>query len=254
MSSRFENRVVFVTGGTSGLGEETCKLFAAEGAQVFITDLEERSICSRVGPNTSFYPCDVGDLSQCEKAVAACVDKYGRIDVLFHNAGRFAPLATVPRHDIDLFKDVINIDLISGFYLGRLVIPIMQKQGKGAIVITSSTTGLGGDFGVPAYATAKAGIANLARCMALDHAHEGIRVNVVCPGYMITPMTSGFRQMPEAEKFLVDSIPMKRGAKPIEAARVVLFLASDEASTCGRRRVDLWFGVAEHGSMARLTD
>jgi len=228
--SRFSGRVVFVTGGTSGLGAEACELFIKEGAKVFVTDLEERSILQRLGPNAHYQKCDVGVPEDCEAAVKSCVDRYGRLDALFHNAGRFTPLSTVVNQDVNIYREIINVDLNSLFYLARVVIPQMQKQKGGSIVVTASTSGLGGDFGNSSYGAAKAGIINFARCLALDHGAEGIRVNCVCPGYMITPMTAGFRAAPDAEKLLLGSIPMSRGCTPLEVAHAVLFLASDEAS------------------------
>lgn len=180
--SRFTDQVVLVTGGSSGLGAETSQLFIDEGAKVFIADLEERSILKRLGPNAHFQRCDVSDPESCESAINACVEKFGRLDVLFHNAARLGPVSTVPNHDLALFQQIINTNLCGAFYLARVAIPQMQKQGKGVIVNTASTSGLAGDFGLCSYGAAKAGIVNLTRIMALDHAKENIRVNCVCPG------------------------------------------------------------------------
>jgi meso-butanediol dehydrogenase / (S,S)-butanediol dehydrogenase / diacetyl reductase len=227
---RFTDQVVFVTGGTGGLGAEACQLFIEEGAQIFVTDLEERGILKRLGPKAHFHKCDVSSPEECESSIKACVEKFGRLDVLFHNAARLAKVSTVVDHDVKLFQDVINTNVCSAFYLARIAIPQFRKQGKGVIVNTASTSGLAADFGLCSYSTAKAGLVNLTRAMALDHAKENIRVNCVCPGYMVTPMTTGFRSAPALEKVLLDSIPMGRGCDPVEVARTVLFLASDDAS------------------------
>ena len=229
---RFAGHVVFVTGGASGLGAEACQLFINEGAQVIVADLEERDILQRLGStNASFQKCDVSNPEQCEVAIKACIDKHHRLDVLFHNAARLAPISTVVDHDLDTFQKVINTNLCSLYYLARAAIPQMRKQKKGAIVVTGSTSGLAADFGLCSYNAAKAGIINLARTMAIDHAREGIRVNIVCPGHMVTPMTIGFYDNPEAKTALLESIPLGRGCDPREVAAAVLFLASDEASS-----------------------
>ncbi|EXJ69712.1 uncharacterized protein A1O5_06783 [Cladophialophora psammophila CBS 110553] len=228
---RFENQVVFVTGGTSGLGADTCELFIQEGARVFVTDIAERDILQRLGSSSAvFQLCDVSNPEDCEKAINACVERFGRLDVLFHNGARLAGVSTVVDHDVTLFQQVINTNLCGLFYLARVAIPQMQKQGKGAIVSTASTSGLAGDYGLCSYSAAKAGLVNLTRVMALDHAREGIRVNCVCPGYMVTPMTAAFRENEVVHQALLESIPLHRGSDPKEVSRAVLFLASSDAS------------------------
>ena len=154
-ANRFTNRVVFVTGGTSGLGADTCELFVQEGAKVFVTDLEQRDIIQRLGPENAHYQkCDISSVSDCENAVKACVEKFGRLDVLFHNGARLADLATVAEQDVATFEAVIKTNLCGLFYLARAVIPQMRKQGKGAIVTTASTAGLFGDHGLCSYTAA----------------------------------------------------------------------------------------------------
>lgn len=228
---RFENQVVFVTGGSSGLGADTSELFLAEGASVFVTDIAERDILKRLGSTKAhFERCDVSDPENCQKAIAACVERFGRLDVLFHNGARLAGVSSVVDHEVTLFQQVINTNLCGLFYLARAAIPQMRKQGKGAIVSTASTAGLAGDYGLCSYNAAKAGLVNLTRAMALDHAREGIRVNCVCPGYMITPMTQAFRDDKAIHEMLLESIPLNRGSSPKEVGQAVLFLASDEAS------------------------
>ncbi|OQV06495.1 hypothetical protein CLAIMM_11052 [Cladophialophora immunda] len=230
-SSSFANKVVFVTGGSSGLGAETCELFIQAGATLFITDLAERDILKRVGTEkATFQKCDVSNPEDCENAVKACIERFGRLDVLFHNGARLGACATVVDHDITLFQQVVNTNLCGLFYLARVVIPQMRKQGKGTIVSTASTAGLAGDYGLCSYSAAKAGLVNLTRTMALDHAQENIRVNCVCPGYMVTPMTVPFRENEVMHEALLESIPMHRGSDPKEVARAVLFLASEDSS------------------------
>ena len=229
--ARFTDQVVLVTGGTSGLGADTAELFMQEGAKVFVTDIEERDILKRLGTENAHYRrCDVSSPEDCEGAIQACVEKFGRLDVLFHNAARLAAPQTVVDLDVKLFQAVINTNLCSLFYLSRIAVPQMRKQGKGTIIATASTAGLAGNYGLASYSAAKAGMINLIRTMALDHAQEGIRINCVCPGYMITPMTQGMQKNKAVHAELLERIPMGRGSDPKEVGRTVLFLASEDAS------------------------
>lgn len=231
-NGRFQDKVVFITGGSGGLGSATGALFLKEGAKLFITDLEERNVLSTLGCSSSveFYKLDVGDPIACEASVQSCIARFGRIDVLVHAAGRVGPIATVPTMSVCDFQSLINTNLCSLFYLGRCIIPVMIKQGSGAIVNIASTSGLAGDPGLCAYNASKAGMVNLTRAMALDHAHQGIRVNAVCPGFMRTPMTVAFEANPAMHTALLNSIPLGRGSQPEEIGKAVLWLASDEAS------------------------
>lgn len=226
-SRRFEDRVVFVTGGASGLGLESCVQFIEEGAQVYIMDLEERGVLQRLDDKAYYHKGDVGKPEDCEAAIKACVEKLGKLDILFHNAAQPSPMSTVPFHDLALFQQIINTNLCGLFYLARIAIPQMQKQGKGVIVATASTSALGGEYGLASYSASKAGMLNLMRTMAIDHAKDNIRINALCPGYMPTPMTEG---LGELVKVVEESIPQGRGGDPKEVARTVLFLASEDSS------------------------
>jgi meso-butanediol dehydrogenase/(S,S)-butanediol dehydrogenase/diacetyl reductase len=230
--ARFEGKVVLVTGASSGLGLESSRLFINEGATVLATDLEEQDVLEELGREmASFVRCDVGNPEDCEQAIRICIERYGRLDILFHNAGHWPALSLVEDIDVNAFRKVIEVDLNSLFYLARAAVPAIKRHGGGgAIVVTASNSGLAGDAGNSSYAAAKAGIINMARCLAIDHGKDKIRVNCVCPGYMITPMTSIFRDVPEIEQKLHDAISLGRGAAPREIANVVLFLASEEAS------------------------
>ncbi|EXJ91112.1 hypothetical protein A1O1_04219 [Capronia coronata CBS 617.96] len=225
---RFTDKIIFITGGSSGLGAEASALFIDEGAHVFIMDLAEKGILTRLGEEkATFFQGDVGKPEDCESAIRACVDKHGRLDILFHNAAQPTPMTTVPFHDLVQFQQIINTNLCGLFYLARIAIPQMQVQKKGVIVATASTSALGGEYGLASYAASKAGMLNLMRTMALDHARENIRINAICPGYMPTPMTEG---LGELVKVVEESIPQGRGGDPTEVARAALFLASEDAS------------------------
>ncbi|KAK5174689.1 uncharacterized protein LTR77_001771 [Saxophila tyrrhenica] len=230
---RFQDHVVLITGGAnaSGIGAVTASLFLAEGAKVFIADLEERDIASYLGSkNVGFCKCDVSSPEECEAAVQACVEIHGRIDILFHNAGMLCPPAHVPNQDVGVFQKVLLTNLGGLFYLSKVVIPYMQKQGKGSIIATASTSGLSGAMSISPYAASKAAVINLVQTIALDHAKDGIRVNAVAPGLIDTPMTAGFSQMPALRDDMLSNIPMGRAGKPEEVGKAVLFLASEDAS------------------------
>ncbi|KAK5019948.1 3-oxoacyl-reductase [Cryomyces antarcticus] len=227
---RFAGKIVFLTGGTGGLGAATCELFLAEGASVFVVDLHAHDIASKLSKTLHFQKCDVSDPVACEEAVRACVAHFGRLDVLINCAGRVGPVTDVPGMPVEEFQKLIGLNLGSVFYLSRVAIPQMIKQGGGAVVSIASTSGLAGDYGLCAYNAAKAGVINLSRAMACDHAKDGVRVNVVCPGYMITPMSAAFETQPDMYADLLDGIPQGRGCDPKEVGRAVLWLASDEAS------------------------
>lgn len=161
----------------------------------------------------------------------ACVKEYGRLDVLFHNAGRLGPISKAVDLDVEVFQKLIQTNLCGAFYVAKAVIPHMRRQGKGVIVNTASVSGLAADFGLAAYNAAKAGIINLTRAMALDHAREGIRIVSICPGFMLTPMTGDVvHHNTGLAEAIYESIPMGRGGDPSEVAKAVLFLASDDAS------------------------
>ena len=129
-----------------------------------------------------------------------------------------------------LTLELSNSNSSSLFYLSRAAIPQMRKQCGGNIVVTASVAGMNGQYGLAPYATSKAGVINLVRTIALDHAREGIRVNCVCPGYMLTPMVAFVKEQANIHQDLLDAIPIGRGADPAEIGRVVLFLASEDAS------------------------
>ena len=153
----FKDKVVFITGGTSGLGLATTKLFLSSSALVFCVDIHPRSILTTLSsPNLTFHNCDVSSPTSCETAVSACIDRFSRIDILFSCAGILAPVATVIDLSISDFQNTINTNLCAAFYLCKAAIPHMKAQGGGSIVTVASTSGLFGDYGFCAYNASKA--------------------------------------------------------------------------------------------------
>ncbi|WP_439815499.1 SDR family NAD(P)-dependent oxidoreductase [Zavarzinia sp. CC-PAN008] len=234
MGPRFTNKVALVTGGASGIGAATVEVFVAEGARVLIGDLNaelgQAMVAKHGADKVAFQQVDVTDRAAVEALVQRCVDTFGRIDILFNNAGIGAGLATTPDLDPAVWEQVVAVNLHAVFYACRAAIPHMRSQGGGAIVNTASISGMGGDYGFTAYNAAKAGCINYTRSLAIDHAREGIRVNALCPGLIATPLTAGIKDMQGLEPLWHDNIPMGRPGSPSEMANVVAFLASDAAS------------------------
>lgn len=234
-----QDKVAVITGGASGIGKATALLFAEEGAKVAILDINDPAGMMVVNEITStgnqavYIHCDVTKAEQCQKAVEETVKAFGGIDILFNNAG------IIRRADIletteDEWDRVMAINVKSIFLMGKFVIPIMEKAGKGAIINTASGWGLKGGQKAVAYCASKGAVVNMTRAMAIDYGPKNIRVNCVCPGDTDTPMLRNeAHQLGQNEKeFLIDaaSRPLGRYAQPIEIAQVVLFLASDAAS------------------------
>ncbi len=231
--NRLENKVAIVTGAGSGLGAATAKLFASEGATVAAADIHLAnaqktvdSILAAGGQATALY-ADVGKSADCQNMVKATVDQYGRIDVLFANAG-ILTYGDVVSLSEDEWDRMLDINLKGVFMCCKYTIPHMQAQGGGSIICTASISGVIAQDNQAGYNAAKFGVIGLAKCMALDFAQDNIRVNAVCPGMMNTAMIA---HMTEDEwKESSGKNMVKRASDPIEVARTVLHLASDESS------------------------
>jgi len=228
---RFENRTVIVTGGARGMGASHARGFVAEGANVVIADVlehEGRTLADELGDQAIFSRLDVTSDKDWAAIVAAAEDAFGPVSVLVNNASivRFGPIAeTEPA----AWRQVIDINL-TGTYLGiRAVVSSMRKAGGGAIVNISSAAGMIGSFGVGAYVASKWGVRGLTKTAALELARDRIRVNSIHPGATRTTMAA----QPDVEAVMAASVrglAIPRIAEPEELTRLVLFVASDEAS------------------------
>lgn len=227
---RFKNKVAVITGAASGIGAATARLFAREGAHVVLADLNDNgsaSIAADLGPIATAVKCDVSSAADVEALIKAAVERHGRIDILFNNAG-IGSFGTSVEIQPAEWERVIAIDLHSVYYACHFAIPHMPRGS--AIVNTASISGLGGDYRFAAYNAAKGAVVNYTRALAVDHARDGIRVNALCPGLVDTPITAGVQQLPGLREEWLKRIPMERAAQPEEMANVVAFLASDDAS------------------------
>lgn len=237
---RVEGKVALITGAASGIGEATAELFAREGATVMLADVQDdkaQAVLERIrsaGGTAAYVHCDVSVGEDVGGMVRATVEQFGRLDLLYNNAGlgRGGPLTEMSEADWDL---VIDVDLKSIFLGVKFAAPEMRKVGGGAIVSTASIAGVRGAPGLAAYSAAKAGVINLTRSLAAELAADNIRVNCVCPGVIRTPIFAQVMTLPEGEQ---ESFwrGMSRGALlgrvglPEDIARGVLFLCSDDAS------------------------
>jgi 3alpha(or 20beta)-hydroxysteroid dehydrogenase len=227
----FENRTVIVTGGARGLGASHVRGFVAEGANVVIADVleqEGRTLAGEFGDHAIFCRLDVTSDKDWAATVAAAEDAFGPVSVLVNNAAivRFGVIAeTEPA----AWRQVIDINL-TGTYLGmRAVASSMREAGGGAIVNTSAGAGMTGQFGIGAYVASKWGVRGLTKTAALELGRDNIRVNSIHPGNVRTPMVGG-SDAAAAGAGAVRDLAIPRIAEPDEITRLVLFLASDEAS------------------------
>ena len=232
---RFAGKSVIVTGGASGIGEASVRLFAAEGARVLIADLDPAGETladelRRQGREIAFVRTDATDADDAENLVRETVRRYGRLDVLHNNAGVLVigDVTTLSEADWDR---CIDINLKSVFLISKHAVPAMRQGGGGAIVNTASVAGKAGGRGYSVYCASKAGILLLTECMALDFAADRIRVNAVCPGPTATAMVLGLTNDPDRERARwANELPAGRIGQPEDTAKVVAYLASDDAA------------------------
>lgn len=242
MAERLAGKVAVITGAARGIGAATARLFAQEGASVVLADvLEEQgkevvAEIKKAGGKAEFVHCDVTNSGDVKNAISTAVRLYGKLDVLFNNAGIMGVTADVANYPEEVFDRVISVNL-KGYFLGlKHAIPQMIKSGRGSIINTASILGMVGLPWAAGYAAAKGGIIALTRVAALECATQGIRVNAIAPGGVDTPMIEEQLAPLPAEwreaagQALVAMQPVGRFAKPEEIAHLVLFLASDESS------------------------
>ena len=230
MAQRLEGRVAVVTGAASGIGAATARRFAKEGALLVLGDLDEDGGSSIASECAADFVCtDVTQESQIQALLSNAVERHGRLDIVCNNAGILVP-GTLPDLAPEDWHRVIDVDLHSVYYGCRAAISHMRTSGGGAIMNLASVSGLAGDYAMPAYNAAKAGVLNFTRAIAMGHAREGIRINAVCPGVIDTPMSAAVKSFPKLVDAYCQNIPMGRFGRAEEIAAVIAFLASDDAS------------------------
>ena len=235
---RLEGKVALVSGGSQGMGATEAKLFAREGAKVVIGDIldeqgrkVEAEISEGGGGEATYVHLDVTQEADWSRAVETAVGKYGKLDVLVNNAGigaRPIKIEDLSQEDWDRIMDVNG----KGVFLGtRAAIPEMRKAGGGSIVNISSQAGIVGmHASAPQYQASKGAVRLFTKAAAVQYAKEGIRVNSVHPGPIVTPMSEWARSDPERYQAVISGVPLGRYGQPEEVALGVLYLASDESS------------------------
>jgi NAD(P)-dependent dehydrogenase (short-subunit alcohol dehydrogenase family) len=236
---RLQGKTALITGGTSGMGRATAVLFAREGAAVTVTGRDEergRAVTAEIerdGGRARFVRSDVRLAEDCRRAVEETVRAFGRLDILFNNAGVFHP-RTVPDCPEEEWDETIDVNLKGTFLMSKYALPHMIRQGGGVIVNNSSGWGIVGGDAAASYCASKGGVVLLTKAMAIDHGPQGIRVNCICPGDVDTPMLPDDARKRglswEAYLKTATQRPLGRIGTPDEIARAVLFLASDDAS------------------------
>ena len=231
---RLDGKIALVTGASSGIGAQTVKLFSSLGAKVIAAARREDRLQDLANqyPNVMAVKCDVGVEADCKNVVDTVINEYGKIDILINNAGISDPIPAL-EEDLDLFKRVIQIDLISCFHLAQLCAQHMETQETGgAIVNVASIHGFVGSSpnNQPGYTAAKGGLINLTRELALEWARHGIRVNAIAPGYISTELTDEMIAGESGRKWIERNTPMRRPGEVTELDGAMLLLASDAGS------------------------
>jgi len=235
MSGRFEGKVAFVTGGASGLGAAAAQRFSDEGAQVVVADIDAAGAEKVAASLRDGYAVhlDAADARSVARAVADAVEHYGRLDVVFNNAGITGPQQILHELEVEDWDRVRAVNGDGIFYVMKYTIEAMLRSGGGSIVNTSSTAGLTGQLNISAYTFAKAGIVGLTRSAAIEYAKQNIRVNAIAPTVVWTPLVQRFAESapdPEEMRAVMENYnPMPGIPTAEDVAAVVAFLSSDEA-------------------------
>jgi NAD(P)-dependent dehydrogenase (short-subunit alcohol dehydrogenase family) len=235
---RLLGKVAIITGAASGIGLGTAELFAEEGARLVLVDRDEAALqrtvtrLAAIGPGVIGVMGDVSDRETARRAVDAVIATYGRLDILFNNAGVMTS-GKFEELDDETWDDVLDINLRGIYHFCRAAIPVMLAAGGGAIVNTSSVMATLTEPGYEAYTSSKAGIIGLTKALAVSYADRGIRANCICPGWVDTPMNQRLAEELGGMEQLIPVIkrqqPLPRMITTREIGYAVLFLASDEA-------------------------
>jgi NAD(P)-dependent dehydrogenase (short-subunit alcohol dehydrogenase family) len=237
MMNELTGKIAIVTGGSSGIGKAAVELFAEEGAVVIIADVQDgpgqqlADELAKRGRTGVYVRCDVSKEADVQAAVTLALSQYGRLDVMFNNAGIEGDQAPTAEATLENWDRVIGINLKSVFLGTKYGIEAMLRGGGGSIINNASVAGLVGFAGIPAYCASKGGVVQLTRTAALEYATQGVRVNCLCPGVIDTPMVERFTGgSAEAETQMAALEPVGRMGTAREVAQLALFLASDRSS------------------------
>jgi len=230
---RFEGKKVLITGGASGIGFTTAKAFAHEGARLVLLDINNDSLLKakkeieEIGGKVLTYRVDISDREEVNKIAPKILNEVGTVDVLVNNAGITRDRLFLRMSEED-WLSVIQVNLNGTFFLTKALLPSMLKARKGVIIQMASIVGITGNVGQTNYSASKAALIGFTKSLAKEVGGRGIRVVAVAPGFIKTPMTEKLPE--EIRKNYLQNIPLKRFGEPEDVARVILFLASDDAS------------------------
>ena len=240
--NRLQGKVAVITGGASGIGEGSVRLFVAEGARVLLADILDsrgKALANELGENVQFRHTDVSIEDDVRRCVAETVERWGRLDCMFNNAGIGGVAGPIEALDMAAYEQTMGVLLTSVFLGMKHATPIMKAQGSGSIISTSSVAGIASGYASHVYSTAKAAIVQLTRSVSVELGSFGIRVNAICPGNIATPIFGVGRGMTfeEAEAHaeeikprLAEMTPIPRAGLPVDVAETALWLASDASS------------------------
>lgn len=241
---KLENKAIIITGAAMGLGLATAKELASQGAQLTLVDYNEKSLTEAKDELSTHFPdikiitvvADVSNEDAVKNYVNKTLEAFGRIDGLYNNAGIEGRQASLTDYDLNIFRKVIDINLMGVYFGMRYVIPVMQKQRYGRIVNVASVGGIRGVLNQTAYVATKHAVSGMTKNAALEYGKDGITTNAIAPGAILTPMVAeAFKEVnPQdpkaAETEYAKANPTKRLGKPEEVAKVVAFLLSEDAS------------------------
>ncbi|MEO8772054.1 MAG: glucose 1-dehydrogenase [Ferruginibacter sp.] len=244
---KLENKIVFITGGNSGIGKASALEAAREGAIIVVADLaskdHEETIAEikSLGAFCKFVPIDVSDVESVKMAILTTVAEYGRLDVAFNNAGIGGTYSGI--HDMPeaAWDRLIAVNLTGQFYCVKYELQQFLKQGGGVIVNMSSLGGLKAEHGLVPYTVAKHGVLGITKNIAVQYATQNIRANAICPYYVETPLLKAAPQ--EVHQAWIAGTPAKRLCTPEEVAKAFIYLASDDSSYCNGTQIILDGGV-----------
>jgi NAD(P)-dependent dehydrogenase (short-subunit alcohol dehydrogenase family) len=236
MDKRFTGKVVLITGGTSGIGRATAIAFAEQGADVVIAGRREAegaeslTLVQKAGGQGLFVRVDVNDESEIEAMVAKTLERFGRLDFAFNNAGVGGLGRATMTATADIYDQIMNINVRGVFFSMKHQIPAILQSGGGAIVNNASVLGLRPSANSPIYSASKAAVVGLTKSAALEFAPKGVRINAICPAIIETDMTEQLRGDEQTRAYLLSLHPVGRFGQSEEVAASVLYLCSPEAS------------------------